>query len=418
MGVPAALMLYLAMGVAPGQENPTEYQDAPVAAYDSFLASTECEPGEDFAPCCAQRERLFYGLWVRPEQLLWWVDGFGTPALVTSSPQDTDRDAAGVLGQPGTTILAGDQRLAHGLRTGGRIRFGLWFDPCWTAGVEASYFGLSRETATFGHGSRGNPILGRPFYNVEPGFEGPDAELIAFPRLWHGRVAVTGETRLQGAEVLWRRACYQEECSQLDLLAGWRFLRLDDELTITDFFTVVGRGTGMAVGTTVDQLDRFDTRNLFHGGEVGFAGRTRYADWTFELLMKLALGSNLARVAIDGSTTTAVPVPGGDPAVTVRQSGLLAQATNRGVYESERFAAVPELGITANYDLSDKVRLTFGYTFLYWSQVARPGDQIDTTVNMSQVRSTGLTGTPRPEFNWVTGDLWAQGLSFGVDCRF
>ena len=96
--------------------------------------------------------------------------------------------------------------------------------------------------------------------------------------------------------------------------------------------------------------------------------------------MKLALGSTHSRVAIDGTTTTTVP---GTVPVTYA-GGILAQPTNIGVYEQDFFSVMPELGVAVGYDLTCRLRVTCGYTILYWSKVARPGDQIDTELNPSQ----------------------------------
>jgi hypothetical protein len=95
------------------------------------------------------------GLWVRTEALLWWIQGFSVPPLVTSSPAGTNRDVAGVLGQPTTTILLGDSRLADDLRLGGRVRFGFWIDPCRTHGWEASYISLGTGDTDFRADSSG-----------------------------------------------------------------------------------------------------------------------------------------------------------------------------------------------------------------------------------------------------------------------
>ena len=34
-----------------------------------------------------------------------------------------------------------------------------------------------------------------------------------------------------------------------------------------------------------------------------------------------------------------------------------------------------ELGVTLGFDLTERLQATFGYTFMYWSRVARPGDR-------------------------------------------
>jgi hypothetical protein len=60
---------------------------------------------------------------------------------------------------------------------------------------------------------------------------------------------------------------------------------------------------------------------------------------------------------------------------------------------------------------------------MYWSQVVRPGSQIDRNINLSQSVILGntngiLTGpaSPMPLFNRT--DFWAQGLSVGFELRF
>jgi len=50
--------------------------------------------------------------------------------------------------------------------------------------------------------------------------------------------------------------------------------------------------------------------------------------------------------------------------------------------------------------------------------VARPGDQIDLDVNLSQLKPSGLVGPARPEFHWVGSDVWIQGLSAGLTTGF
>jgi hypothetical protein len=51
--------------------------------------------------------------------------------------------------------------------------------------------------------------------------------------------------------------------------------------------------------------------------------------------------------------------------------------------------------------------------------VVRPGDQIDRTINPSQSILLGgnglLTGSSRPSLLFGQTDLWAQGLSLGVE---
>ena len=59
------------------------------------------------------------------DALGWWVKGDSLPALVTTSPIGTPSSAAGVLGEPGTSILYGNQKVNDGIRPGGRIMGGI-----------------------------------------------------------------------------------------------------------------------------------------------------------------------------------------------------------------------------------------------------------------------------------------------------
>jgi hypothetical protein len=59
---------------------------------------------------------------------------------------------------------------------------------------------------------------------------------------------------------------------------------------------------------------------------------------------------------------------------------------------------------------------------MYWSSVVRPGDQIDTTINRTQLPSVFapgmLVGAPRPGFQFHPTDFWAQGVSFGLELQY
>ena len=124
--------------------------------------------------------------------------------------------------------------------------------------------------------------------------------------------------------------------------------------------------------------------------------------------MKLALGNTHSRIDINGSTTTAAGTFAG---------GLLALPSNMGVHTSDQFSMVPELGLTLGYDLTCHLRATVGYSFIYWSNVSRPGDQIDLNVSPSQFPPTTQTAT-MPAFVQHTTDFWAQGINVGLDYRF
>jgi hypothetical protein len=144
-----------------------------------------------------------------------------------------------------------------------------------------------------------------------------------------------------------------------------------------------------------------------------------------EGVAKVALGGTRSRATINGTNT--ITVPGEDPVTT--PGALLAQPTNIGTYSQSNFTAIPEVGLTAGLQLTPRLKATVGYSLVYWSRVARPGDQIDAgavvgspdvlvNVNPTQFSGGDLVGVPAPQVRFITSDFWTQGLSFGLDCRF
>lgn len=348
--------------------------------------------------------------WVRAEYLLWWTRGFQTPPLVTTSPTGTLQPMAGVLGQPGTQILFGGSNLNSDAQSGGRIDVGYWILPCHQLGIEANYLALGDNDTSF-TSQRTTPIIARPFINAETGNE--DSSLINFPNLVIGQVGADATSGFQSAEALLRGRLTQRCNYDFDWLLGYRFTRLDDDLVIRDFFLSLDPASGLPAGSTLSSFDQFDTTNKFNGLLVGLDGRFRRSCWTFEVLAKVALGNTRANVLIDGSTTTET---GGASATTA--GGLLALPSNIGNYTRDWFAVIPELKLTLSAEIACNWRATFGYTIVYWSHVVRPGDQIDRTVNLSQLPPGPLVGPLRPEFSFVSTDFWAQGLNFGLERRF
>jgi len=360
----------------------------------------------------------WHNLYVRADYLLWWGKGFGAPPLVTTSVDGTPRADAGVLGLPGTSVLSPSGNFADTALSGGRIRVGYWLDPCDTSAVEATYFGFGESNTNFAASSGQFPILARPFVNIEEDQVGNDAELVAYPNFFSGNIQVSGSSRLQGIDVIFRHAICRGCDWRVDWLAGWRYNRLDESLLISDDKEVLSSQTGLAVGTTLAEWDRFSTRNTFNGVQLGIIGEKRCCRWWMEGRGTLALGNNHASVNIDGQTTTTVPVPGGTTETVTTQSGLLAQSTNIGTYTNDDFAVVPQLGVNVGYEIVCGLWATVGYNFMYWSRVARPGDQIDTDVNLSQLGPDGLVGLPRPAYKDIISDYWAQGLNFGLAYRY
>ena len=387
-----------------GEANPGEFYEG------------SCNDDEDW--CCrraAWRGFLSQRFWVRSEALLWWVKGGETPPLLTTSAGTGPQNQSGALGQSDTSVIFGDQELNTGLHPGGRISFGLWMDRCEESGLELSYMLLASNTQTYDNPSDGTPILARPFFDVTGGSQ--SRMLIAYPNFANGIFNASSTENLQGAEALWRKAVVHGEDGRIDLLLGYRFQRLTDGLQIND----LSSNTTGDIKTTANVSDTFHTVNDFNGSVIGLSTRWHRTRWSLDTALKLGIGETHSQVFIGGVTDLATTrVSTGAAISDVRYpGGLLALTSNSGYHDSEQFSVMPEISFTLGYDLTPRLRATAGYTLLYWSAVARPGDQIDLNVDTTQLPGPNQVATGnKPVFDLHTSELWAQGVNLGLDFRF
>jgi hypothetical protein len=361
--------------------------------------------GYGYNPCL---DRLY----VRAEYLMWWGKSATLPPLASTSLAGTAFEQSGVLELPTTRVLVGGERLDPGIRSGGRFSLGWWFSPCRVWGLEATYLFLGTGTDSFRLDSQEHPILARPFFNAATFAQ--DSVVLAYPGRRTGWFRADLSNQLDSVEVLLRRAGTPQCRGQLDFLVGYRYARLAERLSVESSSTFIATQELVPFGTTIDVSDRFDAHNEFHGAQLGFTAITRYCYWSLELTAKLGVGGTWSRMTVDGDTIVTVP-----PLAPVAHSGgMLALPTNMGIQERTGFSVLPELGVTVSRDLTCRLRATFGYTFLYWSQVARPGEQVDTDLNPTQFPPGELVGFPAPKSRFLLTDYWAQGLHFGLDYRF
>lgn len=378
-----------------------------------------CAPGATHAwrPCltlCVPQNG-----WVSFEYLGWWQRGMALPPLVTTSvgepfPPVAARQA-GVLGQgPTRTLFGGNNVLEDGF-SGGRLQFGVWLDRCHTWAAAAEYFELGTRTESFAATSTGNPILARPFVNVVNGGLN-DSQVIAYPGVVSGGVQATATSSLVGGGFHFRR---QTNCnsgcghgilcdgcstfhSRTDVLFGYRYLQLDEAVNIQE-----------TINDATDSFqvhDRFRTFNQFNGFDMGISYERCRGPWSIDLLAKLALGNTRQRVDINGSTE----INNGPAQV----GGLLAQASNINSYTRDQFTILPELGGRVGYQLTHNLKLKLGYSLIFWSNVVRPGDQIDLHVNPEQLPPAIGNNPARPEFVFRDTDFWVQGITFGGEFQW
>jgi Putative beta barrel porin-7 (BBP7) len=348
----------------------------------------------------------------RGEYLGWWTKSSVLPPLATTSPATTPRSQAGVLGQPGTEILFDGKDGDQGVHSGARFTLGYWFSPCRDAGLEVTYLFLGNKAATFDEASNGSEILARPFFDVSTAAQ--NSVILAYPDQQRGSLNIRDADELNSVEVLYRQAVLQQCNRQLDFLFGYRFARFSESLSIDGSTTYISPVGEVPVGTVIQTSDLFGATNEFNGAEIGIVAKNRCCRWSMELLTKLAVGNTRSRVNISGATSVTTP---GQAPVTYN-GGVLALPTNIGGFERSDFSVIPEFGFTLGYDLTCRLKATVGWSFLYWSNIMRPGDQIDTNVNSTQFPPNTLRGVPSPQFKPVTTDFWAEGFNLGLDYRY
>ncbi len=395
----------------------------------SIVGLPDAAAGDCCGDCVSACQTCCPGGWLQAEYLMWWPRPMQIPTLVTSGTEASE----GVLGEAGTQTLLGDEMLNQ-LYSGVRLRLGMWTDPSHTYAWEADGFmiGEVTDSSTFsGTGAAGSGVIARPFFNVLTGTEAPngqeDAELVAFPGQLSGSVTVEARSRMHGVGLHGMRT-FGDTCgcgpalwgcgtvptrSHFAGFVGWRYLDLDESLQINENLT------SLLPSPDNGQFlleDRFETDNTFHGVDLGVVWQAGQGPYSLDVLMRLALGSVRQNVSIAGSTTLRGSGGSGNNFEDAT-GGLLAQRTNIGDYSRNRFAVVPELGLNLGYAISPQWRATIGYTFMYWSSVARPGDQIDRDVNPNLLppETTPFTGLARPAFAFVESDLWINGLSIGLE---
>ncbi len=245
------------------------------------------------------------------------------------------------------------------------------------------WLGDGQTSGDFYTASLGDPILARPFYNVELGAQ--DSQLVALPQVVLGDILIETSSDFVSAGVLFRKGWLRGEHARIDWLAGYRYAQLQEELYVSENLISTDLAGPVAAGTTFDLLDRFATWNEFHGADLGLQLWTHAHGWTVEVLGKIAIGSVARTIEINGETLTITP----DNTDSFSSGGLLAMPTNMGRHQSCRFSAMPELTIRLRRPLSRFFTLSLGYTVMAVDHVVRTGDQLDLTVNPTQFGNGG-----------------------------
>jgi hypothetical protein len=382
---------------------------------------------------CPQPSRV----WGSAEYLLWWVKDGPLPfPFVLTGPVNgpPPNNNPGALNEGGFPILG--KSVEFGALSGVRASVGGWLDAGGTLGIEGSGFLLPQQSKTFRAASdaNGNPVLGFRYLDTPASGNGPeDIFQASIPPgnangvgPFAGSLAVISHTRLWGADVNAVAGLANGGGLRLQALGGFRYVDLSEDLslqlqsTALDGSTVFFQGNAFPAPSAVATTDLFRTRNQFYGGQLGVRGEFSLGNFIVSSTGKVALGSNHEAVEVQG-TSTLFPNPGPTTTVPV---GQFAGPSNIGRRTRDEFAVIPEVEVKVGYQVTNWLRATVGYNFLYVSRVVRPGSQVDLFVNDSVNPVNGAFGVapidrsalPQPLFNRT--DFWAQGITFGLELRY
>jgi hypothetical protein len=378
--------------------------------------------------------------WFHAGYLLWWVKNapLSTPLLTTGTPLAISPDGTltggGALDQPGTSILFGNGRFDYGRMSGAQAGGGLWLDDRHIWGVETDGFVLEQRTLHFHFASdaNGNPLLARPVTDLINGDLAQDALVISSPGVASGSFDVSTSSRLWGAEGNVLRNLYASDRFRADLLVGFRYLDLQEDLDLLQQSTQLpgsfapftfpdqtGTPQFLADNSTLTIAEAFHTRNQVYAGQLGMRFEGRFGNAYLDLTGKVGFGPNHESVSISGTTTAVQP----SMAPQTLTGGLLAlPGTNIGKQTNNWFVVVPQVNLKVGYWMRDWLQLFVGYDFLYINQVARPGDVINNNINTALVPTSpnfgAGVGPNQPATLIRRDDFWAQGLQFGIELRY
>jgi Putative beta barrel porin-7 (BBP7) len=424
-------------GLAAAQGLPAPIPPAPICP-ESCSPDSPTMPGLRVptfgdAPDCSTNDPISHRLRLSAESLYWWIKSppISAPLVTLASPADTaavaalQPVAAGALTEPGTQILIGARPVNLDAFNGMRLSAGWTLDDAGRWSIEGSYFVLERRQSFFAPGASpdGSTIFARPIFNNVNGSE--IAEIDAIPGFFTGTTNVSTSSRLYGWELNTSFNAVRESGFRWDLLGGVRVLDLNEGLAIRDNMTqlvpgvLTFLGAALPNGASLTDLDSFGAANHFWGPQIGSRFEWQSDQFRLEVLTKLAMGVTEQLVTINGATSMVGP---GGVLLASAPGGVLALPTNIGRHVRDEFTVVPEVGLNFGYRVTPQIELRVGYTFLYWSSVARPGNQIDRSVNTSLVPSDPFYGNGggqnRPAENVTGSSFWAQGINAGLLFEF
>ncbi|MFM8574228.1 MAG: BBP7 family outer membrane beta-barrel protein, partial [Pirellula sp.] len=223
--------------------------------------------------------------WAESDTLLWWGRG------LTNSPVIVGGNSPTVL--PTNPLLGGyDNPLGNDMLVGLRGNVGFWLDDCQNYGVGGRAWGLisdgNEQVITNGGNSTGisfyNTSLGQPDTYIVNLDRGPFGKNV-------GEIGVLNDLDVYSGDLYLRALLLGNRCNRVDLLGGYTFLRLDSGYQLRSRIVDGWTDAPPPVTTVTTIVDRFSTKNEFHGGHVGLQSNITRGRFGMGLMGKVAMGN-------------------------------------------------------------------------------------------------------------------------------
>jgi len=365
-------------------------------------------------------------VWVRGGySYLWIKDAPAAPTLLATGTG------------AGSRTLLGGTNTDFGAFSAISFDGGVWLNERHTVGLGlAGFLAEKRSTvSSFSSDAGGSPGFVRPFFNAQiGGANANDSFLVADPGRYAGSFAVEQGARIDGFEVYGILNLCNTEAWTANVNLGFRYFDLDEYLTtyqVTQGLngnTIPFFGQGTVGGVAI--TDRFRTRNQMYAPQMGGDTEYRFGPMFLDLGLKAALGPVHQVTDVFGQTEVPGGASGPGGILAVAPPGGPIRNGNIGRNSTDNFAVLTDVNGLLGLQVSSHFRIGVGYQFLYLNNVARPSNQIVTTVDPRIVpvslsyggrtpSNTALGGVGTPPFTpFDRDDFFVHGLRFLVEVQY
>ncbi|MCW8132293.1 MAG: BBP7 family outer membrane beta-barrel protein [Planctomycetota bacterium] len=360
-----------------------------------------------------------------------WYSPSKNKPIVTTGNINVGLTENGALGQPGTSVLFGDDDTEFGLHGGAQFKLQAWVDSSRTWGFRAGGFVLSEGDEKFTTSSDGSAVrgltyisqsvfLGTPDAGTEHAFNISGSFLNVFFR-GPSDLSITNRTQMWGTELAAMHRMLDNEKYTLDLSFGFRHLQLEESFKLEASYI---RRRHFFAGNTITTVlfrnqaslrDKYETETNFYGGQFGADFRLNLGRFAFSALPRVGLGVSNHHAHLSGHATLTDTFTG--TVLATDNSGMYIHRGISGDHTEADFAVVPELETRLDIRLHKNLLFNVGGFVRYWSSVARASDQLSRKLDRRGATwSFDYDATAplvSPKFGMQTTGLLAYGATAG-----